>query len=86
MSERSARLDIRTTEAAKKMIEDAASYLGTTTSAFVLETAMEKASIILQRSKTIELSAEEGKKFAQLLANPPKPNKKLKQLFARHQK
>ncbi len=81
---RTARLDIRTTEEAKAAIENAAEYLGTTTSAFVLETVMEKATHILQLAQTIQLNAEEQRRFLSLLENPPEPNEKLKALFEKH--
>jgi len=82
---RAARLDIRTTEEAKAAIDDAAKFLGTTTSAFILETAMEKAIQILQQAQSIQLNIEEQQRFLSALENPPEPNKNLKQLFEKHQ-
>lgn len=82
---RAARLDIRTTEEAKSAIEDAAEFLGTTTSAFVLETVMEKAILILQQAQMIQLNIEEQRRFLSALENPPEPNKNLKRLFKKHQ-
>lgn len=84
MSARASRLDIRTTEQTKKAIENAAGLLGVTTSAFVLECAMERASRVLEQAQSISLNMAESRRFIDLLENPPKPNEKLKQLFKLH--
>jgi uncharacterized protein (DUF1778 family) len=81
MKERAARLDIRTTEAAKARIEDAANCLGVTTSSFILECAVEKATRVLQKSQSIHLNQEEAQRFLDFLENPPEPNIHLKKLF-----
>ena len=85
MSARIARVDIRTTEAAKATLESAADYLGTTTSAFILKSAMEKATLVLQQAQTIQLTAKEQRRFLAALENPPEPNDNLKRLFKKHQ-
>lgn len=84
MSMRDSRLDIRTTVQAKESIEAAASFLGITTSAFVLQCAMEKATKVLEQAQTIHLNAKEAHLFLACLENPPKPNDKLKKLFELH--
>lgn len=86
MESRAARLDIRTTEAAKSAIEHAANFLGITTSAFVLECAVIRASQILEQASTISLNAKESKRFLDALENPPEPNENLKRLFSKHKK
>lgn len=85
MRTRVARLDIRTTAVAKATIEEAAHYVGTTTSAFILECAVEKATRILQQAKIIRLNESEGRRFLDLLDHPPEPTAPLKQLFQKHQ-
>lgn len=84
MSARASRLDIRTTQQAKETIENAASALGITASAFILECAMQRATQILQQAQTIQLNASESRHFMDLLENPPEPNEKLKRLFQIH--
>ncbi len=81
---RDSRLDIRTTDEAKATLEQAARFLGTTTSAFVLASAMEKAVNILQHAQTITLTQEGHQRFMSALDNPPLPNKKLKELFNKY--
>lgn len=86
MTNKLSRLDIRTTLAAKNTLEQAASFLGTNTSAFVLQSAMEKALTILQQEQTIELNQKEMHDFLTLIDKPAKPNKKLINLFKRNSK
>lgn len=84
MSARASRFDIRTTEQTKEAIENAASFLGITTSAFIIECAMERAAKVLERAQSIHLNTSESCRFINLLDNPPQPNEKLKQLFKKH--
>ena len=84
ITDRLSRLDIRTTSAAKATLEQAAHYLGTTTSAFILQSAMEKALSILQQEQTLELNQQEMQHFFALLDKPSSPNKKLIKLFKQH--
>lgn len=84
MAARETRIDLRATVEAKQTIESAAQFLGTTTSAFVLESAMEKAVLILQRANTIQLDEEESRQFLDVLDNPPEPNEHLIKLLAKH--
>lgn len=81
---RATRIDIRATESAKDTIESAAQYVGTTISAFILESAMEKATKVLRQAQTIKLNLQEQDRFMQILENPPEPNEKLKQLVKKH--
>lgn len=83
---RDSRLDIRTTDEAKATLEQAARFLGTTISAFILESAMEKAMNVLQQAHTIVLTQEGHQRFMDALDNPPAPNKKLKTLFDKYGK
>lgn len=84
MSARMSRLDIRTTEQAKKTIEDAANIIGVTMSSFVLESAIERASEVIKSSRQIQLNRKESERFFDLIENPPEPGENLKRLFAKH--
>ena len=86
MCARAARLDIRITNDAKSLIENAANAMGITTSAFVLEAAVEKAARILEKIEVIRLNEAESKRFWDLIENPPKPNDALKRLFSDYKK
>lgn len=86
MSARASRLDVRTTAKAKELIENAAHFLGVTTSAFILSCAMERATQILEQAEAIHLNRAEAKHFLSLLENPALPNENLKRLFKKYQK
>ena len=84
MTAKDARVDIKTTKAAKATLEQAAYALGTTLSAFILDCAMPKAREILATTDLIRLTHKENKRFIAALQNPPKANEKLKRLFKKH--
>jgi len=84
MPAKDARVDIKTTKAAKAVREQAAYVLGTTLSAFMLDCSIPKAREVLAQSDLIRLTDKESKKFIAALQNPPKANGKLKQLFKKH--
>lgn len=78
---KAARLDIRTTSNAKSTIETAAQFLGTTLSAFVLESAMQRAVSVLKDAQTINLSNSEHDRLLKIIENSSEPNANLKRLF-----
>ncbi len=84
MTAKDARVDIKTTKAAKTTLEQAAYALGTTLSAFILDCAMPKATEILETADLIRLTRKESERFIAALQTPPKANEKLKQLFKKH--
>jgi uncharacterized protein (DUF1778 family) len=84
MKAKDARVDIKTTKAAKATLEQAAHALGTTLSAFILDCAMLKAREILAAANLIHLTCKESERFITALQNPPQANAKLKQLFKKH--
>jgi len=84
MTAKDARVDIKTTKAAKATLEQAAHALGTTLSAFMLDCSMPKAREVLAKANLIRLTRNENERFIAALQNPPKANEKLKQLFKKH--
>ena len=84
MTAKDARVDIKTTKAAKATLEQAAYALGTTLSAFMLDCAMPKAREIITQSDLIRLTRKESERFVAALQSAPKANKKLRQLFKKH--
>lgn len=81
MTTKNARVDIKTSSDAKALLEKAARSLGTTLSAFMLDSSIVRAREILAQSQLIQLNEKEGLRFINALENPPKPNEKLKSLF-----
>ena len=84
MTAKDARVDIKTTKAAKATLEQAAYTLGTTLSAFMLDCAMPKAREIITQSDLIRLTRKESERFIAALQSAPKANEKLRQLFKKH--
>jgi uncharacterized protein (DUF1778 family) len=84
MTAKDARLDIKTTKAAKATLEQAASILGTTLSAFLLDSGITRARKVIAQSQIIHLNQKEAERFVVALEKPPKATEKLKQLFKKH--
>jgi len=71
------RLVARTSTEVQEMIQRAADYSGSTLSQFLIESAMEKARNVIERSETLHLSIAGADALFEALENPPKANKKL---------
>lgn len=78
---KNARVDIKTTRAAKVILEQAANAMGTTLSAFLIDSAMTRARKIITQSQMITLTHREAERFVAALENPPKANTRLQQLL-----
>jgi uncharacterized protein (DUF1778 family) len=66
-----ARLELRTTEEQKRLIERAAELQGRTVADFVVSTAYESAKRVIQEHETLVLSARDREVFVSALLNPP---------------
>jgi uncharacterized protein (DUF1778 family) len=84
MALRNARVDLKTTSDAKTLLERAACIVGTTLSAFILESSLTHARQVLAESQLIQLNAVETERFIRAIENPPEPNSKLKSLFTKN--
>ena len=84
MSAKDARLGVKTTKTAKAILEQAANALGTTLSAFMLDSAMTRAREVLAQSQVILLNQEEVEQFSAALGNPPEAMQELIELFKKH--
>ncbi len=71
------RLVARTSVEIQEIIQRAANYSGTTLSQFIIESAMEKARNVIERSETLYLSMASADALFEALENPPKANNKL---------
>ena len=77
-SERKAtRLVARTSIEIQETIQRAADYSGATLSQFLVESAMEKARDVIERTETLHLSMNGATALVSVLENPPKVNAKL---------
>ncbi len=73
---RTARLEARISPDLKLRLEYAASLRGATLTEFVVHSAQEAASRTIRESEVLTLSERARVAFAQLLLNPPRPNRK----------
>ncbi len=71
------RLVARTSTEIQEIIQRAANYSGTTLSQFLIESAMEKAHNVIERTETLHLSMAGADALFAALDNPPKANTKL---------
>ncbi len=71
MIAKDARVDIKTTQAAKATLEQAAYALGTTLSAFILDCAMPRARDVVAQSDLIHLSKKESERFVAAFVSRP---------------
>jgi uncharacterized protein (DUF1778 family) len=79
----STRINLRTSPEAKAMIERAATLMGTTVSAFMLQHAYEAARRVVADNDTLLLSQQAFEAFVSACENPPEPNDALRELMAR---
>ncbi len=71
------RLVARTSIEIQEIIQRAADYSGATLSQFLIESAMERARNVIERTETLHLSIEGADALLAALENPPKANAKL---------
>jgi len=73
---RAARLEARISPDLKRRLEYAAFLRGATLTEFVVQSAQEAATRTIRENEVLTLSEEARVAFAQLLLNPPRPNRK----------
>jgi len=78
---RSERIELRTRPEIKSIIERAAQLNHQTLSAYLLESALQKAQDDLKQTETLTLHEEDRNLFFSLLESPPAPNAALRSLF-----
>jgi len=71
------RLVARTSQETQEIIQRAADYSGATLSQFLIESAMEKAHNVIERTETLHLSMAGADALVAALENAPKANNKL---------
>ncbi len=78
---RSDRIDVRTNPEVKSIIERAAQLNHKSISAYILESALQRAREDIRETESIRLTEAERESFFSALMNPPAPNEALKSLF-----
>lgn len=79
---KNARIELEITSKFKQMLTTAATLSGLDLTAFVLNSAEEKARLVIEHHDTLSLSGEEKERFLNVLSQPPKPLAKLKKLMS----
>ena len=79
----STRINLRTSQEAKALIERAAALMGTTVSSFMLQNAYEAARRVVAENDTLMLSQKAFDEFVAACEKPAKPTKALRDLMAR---
>jgi uncharacterized protein (DUF1778 family) len=79
-------LDFRLDEDLKKLIEQAAGFLGQSVSAFAVSTLAEKARQVVEDHTVVRLSDRDRDKFLATLEAGAEPNRRLKRAAARHRR
>lgn len=77
------RINLRTSQEAKAMIERAATLMGTSVSAFMLQHAYEAALRVVTDNDTLQFSQQAFEAFINDCENPPPANEALQQLMTR---
>ncbi len=80
------RIEIRSSNEEKRNFEEAAALAHMDLSEFIRFAAHLYAKTVYEEHQNILLSKEEGLHFLEALANPPLPNKRLKEAMERHSK
>jgi len=78
---KNARIEVKTSQEIKKLLQEASKSLGMNLSNFLISTAVQRAKEIQREERFLTLSNQEWKKFQDILNNPQKPTKALKELM-----
>jgi uncharacterized protein (DUF1778 family) len=83
---RTARIEARIAPSALRMVRRAAQIQGRSVSDFVVAAAQEAARKTIEGTEIIRLSAEDSRRFAELLLNPPPLGPAMKRARAAHRR
>ncbi|KNC11086.1 toxin-antitoxin system, antitoxin component [Klebsiella sp. RIT-PI-d] len=79
------RIDLRLSDDDKNMIEEAAVLTNQTITQFMLHSASERASQVIEQHRRMVLNNESWERVMDALSHPPVPNEKLKKAAKRLQ-
>ena len=72
------RISARVPKHAYQALTQAAEISGATLNQFLVQAALEKAQIVIEKNRTIKLTTRSAKVFFEAIERPPKPTDKLK--------
>ena len=76
-----ARIEFKTSKDIKALLQEAANSLGMDLTNFLIATATQRAKEVIKEDKVLILSRNEWSSFQELMENPKKPTKELKELM-----
>ena len=79
------RIPARMPTAVYDRLVQAAQAVGATLNQFLVQSALEKANVILEEERVIKLSAVSSEALFAIMENPPEPNEYLKKAMQNHQ-
>ena len=85
-SAHSERLNLRLDPAAKRRIEQAASFEGKTVSGFIVSSALATAERTIREHEAMVLSRRDAEVFLDAIVNPPGTSAKLRKAFEEHRR
>lgn len=80
------RITARVPQAVQDKLLEAAELTGSTLNQFVVQSALEKAELILDREKHIGITREDAAMLVDLLENPPRPSAALAKALKKYKK
>ena len=86
LKQRTERLEARVPAPIKELIGRAASLEGQTLTDYVIATLQKNAAEVVREHEILRLSVRDSEAFAGAMLDAPKPDRKLRQAFARHRK
>ena len=78
------RLEARVPQPIKSLIDRAAALEGMSITDYVIATLERDAAKVVYEHEILQLTTADSQSFAKAMISPPKPNRALKSLFARH--
>lgn len=75
------RIDLRTNDEEKKLLERAAELKHLSLSSYIITTSLKQAKIDLDEEEVLLLANQDRNRILAALENPPEPNEALKRLF-----
>jgi uncharacterized protein (DUF1778 family) len=85
-STKSERLNLRLNPAAKRRIEQAASFEGKTVSNFIVSSALATAERTIREHETMVLSRRDAEVFLDAIVDPPRPSARLREALEKHRR
>lgn len=79
------RVTARLPASVKDTLQRAADLTGATLNQFMVQAAVKEAQKVINTEQVIHLSSQDADQIFSLIANPPTPNKHLKEAIQRHQ-